>query len=225
MVGVTKNKISVISNSRVNWKTVTTSRAVELGQVDVRRHIVLLAIFFFALTLVLRHVKAEYRLAEDMRPIDHLLFIASKRGKDVIRIHQNVVWARQVSCLGNEKRKETWEQWNRPTRWPTQWSCRWGLQIVWKFQQDQTINTKMKGKKKAGYIRRVTKLCSSKLNGGSHISGIKAWAVDVVRCSAGTMDWGVEERASRDRKTRKILAMKCCLHSRSNVARLYLPRK
>ena len=79
----------------------------------------------------------------------------------------------------------------------------------------------MKGKKKA----RVTKLCSSKLNGGSHISGIKAWAVDVVRCSAGTMDCGVEERASRDRKTRKILAMKCCLHSRSNVARLYLPRK
>lgn len=78
----------------------------------------------------------------------------------------------------------------------------------------------MKGKKKAGYIRRVTKLCSSKLNGGSHISGIKAWAVDVVRCSAGTMDWGVEERASRDRKTRKILAMKCYLHSRSNVARL-----
>ena len=160
-----------------------------------------------------------------MRHIDHLLFIASKRGKDVIRIHQNVVWARQVSCLGNEKRKETWQQWNRPTRWPTQWSCRWGLQIVWKFQQDQTINTKMKGKKKAGYIRRVTKLCSSKLNGGSHISGIKAWAVDVVRCSAGTMDCGVEERASRDRKTRKILAMKCCLHSRSNVARLYLPRK
>ena len=83
----------------------------------------------------------------------------------------------------------------------------------------------MKGNKKAGYIRRVTKLCSSKLNGGSHISGIKAWAVDVVRCSAGTMDCGVEERASRDRKTRKILAMKCCLHSRSNVARLYLPRK
>lgn len=85
-----------------------TSRAVELGQVDVRRHIVGLAIF--SLTLVLRQMKAEYRLAEDMRPIDHLLFIASKRGKDVIRIHQNVVWARQVSCLGNEKRKEIGQQ-------------------------------------------------------------------------------------------------------------------
>lgn len=82
----------------------------------------------------------------------------------------------------------------------------------------------MKGKKKAGYIRIVKKLCRSKLNGGSHISGIKAWALDVVRCSAGIMDSRVEERVSRDRDTRKILAMKCCLYARSNVARLYLPR-
>ena len=191
----------------------------ELGQVDVRRHIVRLDIFFFT--------DSSFKTGESWIQTSrgHEAHRPSKRGKDVIRIHQNVVWARQVSCLGNEKRKETWQQWNRPTRWPTQWTCRWGLQIVWKFQQDQTINTKMKGKKRAGYIRRVTKLCSSKLNGGSHISGIKAWAVDVVRCSAGTMDCGVEERASRDRKTRKILAMECCLHSRSNVARLYLPRR
>lgn len=223
MVRVAKNKISIISNSRLNWKTVMTSRAVELGQVDVRRYIVRLAIFF-SLTLVLREMTAEYRRAEDTRPIDHLLFIASKRGKDVIRINQNVVLARQVRCLGNEKRKEIGQQWNRPTRWPTQWSCRWGLQIVWEFQQDQTINTKMKGKKKAGYIRRVTKLCRSKLNGGSHISGLEAWAVDVLRCRAGIIDCRVEEQVSRDRNTRKILAMKRCLHARSNVARLYLPR-
>ena len=53
---------------------------------------------------------AEYRRAEDTRSIDHLLFIASKRGKDVIRINQNVVLARQVRCLGNEKRKEIGQQ-------------------------------------------------------------------------------------------------------------------
>ena len=63
-----------------------TSRAVELGQVDVRRYIVRLAIFFFTDSSVKRD-EAEYRLAEDTRPIDHLLFIASKRGKDVIRIN------------------------------------------------------------------------------------------------------------------------------------------
>lgn len=83
-----------------------TSRAVELGQ---KTHCSP-CYFFFSLTLVLREMKAEYRLAEDMRPIDHLLFIASKRGKDVIRINQNVVLARQVRCLGNEKRKEIGQQ-------------------------------------------------------------------------------------------------------------------
>ena len=35
----------------------------------------------------------------------------------------------------------------------------------------------------------------------------------------------IEEMASKDRRTRKILAMNGCLHTRSNVARLYLPRK
>ena len=34
-----------------------------------------------------------------------------------------------------------------------------------------------------------------------------------------------EELANMDRKTRKIMTMNGCLHKRSNVARLYLPRK
>ena len=38
-------------------------------------------------------------------------------------------------------------------------------------------------------------------------------------------NWTVEELFSMDRKNRKILAMNCCLHTRSNVTRLYLPRK
>ena len=39
------------------------------------------------------------------------------------------------------------------------------------------------------------------------------------------MDWTMEKVANTDRRTRKILAMSGCLHTRSNVARLYLPRK
>ena len=35
----------------------------------------------------------------------------------------------------------------------------------------------------------------------------------------------MEEMANMDRRTRKILAMNGCLHTRSNVARLCLPRK
>ena len=57
------------------------------------------------------------------------------------------------------------------------------------------------------------------------IGGITAWAVGVVLYNAGIVDCTVEELVSMDRETKKILAMNGCLHTRSNVARLYLPRK
>ncbi|XP_068684628.1 uncharacterized protein [Montipora foliosa] len=82
----------------------------------------------------------------------------------------------------------------------------------------------MKGKITSEYIRRVKKLCRSKLHGGNLIDGINAWAVGVVRYSA-VMDWKMEEVANMDGRTRKILAMNGCLLIRSNVARLYLPRE
>ena len=57
------------------------------------------------------------------------------------------------------------------------------------------------------------------------IDGINTWAVGVVRYSAGIVDWTMKEVANMYRRTRKILAMNGCLHTRSNVARLCLPRK
>ena len=47
----------------------------------------------------------------------------------------------------------------------------------------------------------------------------------VVLYNAGIVDCTVEELVSMDRKTKKILAMNGCLHTRSNVSRLYFPRK
>ena len=83
----------------------------------------------------------------------------------------------------------------------------------------------MKGKITSEYIRKVKKLCRSNLNGGSLIGGINTWAVGVIRYSAGMVDWTMEEMASMDRRTRKILETNSSLHTRSNAARLYLPRK
>ena len=100
-----------------------------------------------------------------------------------------------------------------------------GYKYLGILQLDQTLNTKMKGKITSEYIKRVKKLCRSKLNGGNLIDGINTRAVGVVRYSAGIVNWTVEEAANMDRTTRKILAMNGCLHTRSNVARLYLPRK
>ena len=93
------------------------------------------------------------------------------------------------------------------------------------MQLDKILNAEMKGKITSEYVRRVKKLCRSKLNGGNLISGINTWTVSVLRYSAGTVDWTVEELVSMDRRTRKILAMNGCMHTRSNVVRLYLPRK
>ena len=47
----------------------------------------------------------------------------------------------------------------------------------------------------------------------------------MVLYNAGIVDCTVQELVSMDTKTRKILAMNGCRHTRSNVARLYLPRK
>ena len=100
-----------------------------------------------------------------------------------------------------------------------------GYKYLGILQLDQILNTKMKDKITSEYIRRVKKLCRSKLNGGNLIDGTNIWAVGVVRYSAGIVDWTLEEIANMDRRTRKILTMNGCLHTRSNVARLYLPRK
>ena len=83
----------------------------------------------------------------------------------------------------------------------------------------------MKERITPGYTKRVKKLSKSKLKAGNLIQGINTWAVSVVQYSAGIVDWTTEEQQNLDRKTRKILNINRCLHSRSNVARLYIPRK
>ena len=83
MVGAAKNIVSIISNSMLNWKTVLTSGGTVLGQVDIKRGIfqgdslspLLFIVIMLPLTLVLRRMRAGYRLAKDMTPINHLLFM------------------------------------------------------------------------------------------------------------------------------------------------------
>ena len=130
--------------------------------------------------------------------------------------------------IRNEKRKTGWQQWNRLTVSDDQHIREVeeeGYKYLGILQLDMTLNTKMKDRITSEYMRRVRNLCRSKLNGGNMISGIKAWAVSVLRYTADIVDWTVEELVSMDRRTRKVLAMNGCMHTRSNIARLYLPRK
>ena len=84
MVGAAKNMISMIRNSMVNWKTILTSEGMALGQVDNRRGIfqgdslspLLFIVIMLPLTLVLRKMRAGYKMAKkDVKPINHLLFM------------------------------------------------------------------------------------------------------------------------------------------------------
>ena len=75
------------------------------------------------------------------------------------------------------------------------------------FQLDQTLSTKMKGEVTAEYIRRVNKLCRSKLTGGNRIRSIHVWVVRVIRYRAGILDWTTNELVNIDRRIKKILPL------------------
>ena len=75
------------------------------------------------------------------------------------------------------------------------------------------------------YIKRVKKLCQSKLNVGNLKNGLNAWGRGVVRYSAGTVDSTKEELLNIDKKTKKIMAMNGWMYTKNNVARLYLTRR
>ena len=75
------------------------------------------------------------------------------------------------------------------------------------------------------YIKRLTKLLKSKLNGGSLVGGVNTWAVSLLRYSAAFASWRKSELQAIDRKTRKLFTIYGVLHCKSDVDRLYIPRK
>ena len=78
---------------------------------------------------------------------------------------------------------------------------------------------------RTSYYDRLKKLLKSKLNAGNLMKAINCWAVASVRYSAAIVDWTKEELRQFDRKTRKLLTMHGGLHPKSDIDRLYLPRK
>ena len=82
----------------------------------------------------------------------------------------------------------------------------------------------MKGQIKKEYIRRVSKILKSKLNGGNIISAINSRVVSIVRYGAGIVSWTKIELEELDRRTRKLMAMYGAQHPKADGNRLYLQR-
>ena len=93
------------------------------------------------------------------------------------------------------------------------------------LEADKFLEEKMKLNVWKKYIRRIRKVLKSKLNGGNLVHGVNTWAVSLLRYSAAFASWRKSELQAIDRKTRKFFTIYGALHSKSDVARLYIPRK
>ena len=75
------------------------------------------------------------------------------------------------------------------------------------------------------YLRRLRKVWNSQLNASNKTIAHNVFAVPVLTPTIGILDWSKEEVQQLDIKTRKTMAMAGSLHKRSDVERLYTPRK
>ena len=171
MAGTAKNMISIISNSMVNWKTALTSEGMALGQVDIRRGIfqgnslssLLFIVIMLRLTLVLRKMRAGYKLANDMKPINHLIFTddlklygASKDQLDslvqVVRIFlQDIKMSFGLDKCGVLEMRRGRQVGSSGIELPDDQHTG-EIEEEGILQLDQTLNTKMKGKITSEYI-------------------------------------------------------------------------
>ena len=93
------------------------------------------------------------------------------------------------------------------------------------LEADKFLEEKMKLNVSKEYIRRLRKVLKSKLNGGNLVHGVNTWAVFLIRYSAAFVSWRKSELQAIDRKTRKLFTMYGALHPKSDVDKLYVPRK
>ena len=93
------------------------------------------------------------------------------------------------------------------------------------LEADKFLEEKMKLNVLKEYIRRITKVLKSKLNGGTLVRGVNTWAVSLLRYSAAFVSWRKSELQAIDRKTRKLFTIYAALHPKSDVERLYILRK
>ena len=93
------------------------------------------------------------------------------------------------------------------------------------LEADIFLEEKMKLNFLKEYIRRLRKVLKSKLNGGNLVRGVNPWAVSLLRYSAAFASWRKSELEVIDGKTRKLFTIYRALHPKSDVDRLYIPRK
>lgn len=246
---VAENVKTLLIGSMDNWKTMLTSNGERLGEVGIKRGIfqgdslspLLFILAMMPLTLLLRRERMGYKFGSEKRNVNHLLFMDDLKlyGKneeelerlvEVVKTFSNdigmefgmdkcavLVLKRGVKtmCEGirlpdNEVMKEVDEE---------------GYKYLGVLEGADIMQKEMKEKVRQEYLKRVKLVAKSKLYGGNLIKAVNAWAVAVVRYSAGILEWKDRELKAMDVRTRKLLTMFGAYHMKSSVPRLYMKRK
>ena len=220
-----------------------------MGEVGIRRGIfqgdtlspLLFVVAMIPLTLLLRKEVMGYRFGEAGKKINHLLFmddlklygstmeeveklcsvvhkfssdIGMEFGMDKCAVLEMKAGV-QVRCEGMEL----------PDGKVMQEVEDDGYKYLGVLEGACMMTREMKEKVTKEYVRRVKLVAGSGLNGGNMMRAVNAWAVSVVRYTAGVLDWTQLELEALDKKTRKILTMNGAFHKNSSVDRLYMKRK
>ena len=75
------------------------------------------------------------------------------------------------------------------------------------------------------YMKMLRKVLKSNLNGENLVSGVNTWAVSLLRYSVAVVSWRKSKMQPIDRGTRKLFTIHGALDPKSDVDRLYIPRK
>ena len=186
------------------------------------------------LILILRKAKAAYEFSESKEKINHLLFIDdlklhSRSEKELDSLVQTVhVFSEDVGMeFGMEKcamsvmekgkimKSVGIELPNGKIIKSVQEGERYKYLGI--LEADKSLEEKMKLNVLKEYVRR--------LNGGNLVCGVNTWAVSLLRYSAAFVSGRKSELQAIDRKTRKLFTIYGALHPKSDVDRLYIPRK
>ena len=194
------------------------------------------------LSFILRTVKAAYEFSESKEKINHLLFIndlklhsRSEKGLDSL-VQTVCVFSEDArmefgiekcAMLVMEKGKICKVSWYKLPNGKVIKSLQEGESYKYKgiLEADKFLEEKMKLNIWKEYFRRLRKVLKSKLNGGNLVRGVNTWPVSLLRCSAEFLCWRKSELQAIDRKTKKFFTIYGALHPKSDVDRLYIPRK
>ena len=219
-----------------------------LGTVDIKRGIfqgdslspLLFIIIMTPLSMILKEENKGYRLGNSGNLVNHLLFMDDLKlyGKSqdeidallgLVQEYSNDIGMQfgmdKCAVLGIKKGKRVeCSGVELPSGDMMNEVDDEGYKYLGVLQDAVAKNREMKDKVGKEYLRRVKLLSKSKLYAGNLVNGINAWAVGVIRYSAGILDWTCNELRKLDTKTRKILTMAGAFNRKGSTVRLYRKR-